>query len=160
MVVHGRPKTPKNRRFMGSPSPQGSHNPYILGYTTRPGRVTHVLVWSKSDRRRLRKTKLCTNKQTNRQTNRQTDTTKIMVTWPWTNISNNGPIQNVPQNGIGLNGLCKWKKCHHILKPITTPYNVDRFSKFFRLQTQSLSIQYVTGLVQVHCMYIFGGSCP
>jgi len=23
--------------------------------------------------------------QTNRQTNRQTDTTKIMVTWPWTN---------------------------------------------------------------------------
>jgi len=26
------------------------------------------------------------HKQTNRQTNRQTDTTKIMVTWPWTNI--------------------------------------------------------------------------
>jgi len=26
-----------------------------------------------------------TNKQTNRQTDRQTDTTKIMVTWPWTN---------------------------------------------------------------------------
>jgi len=25
-----------------------------------------------------------TNKQTDRQTNRQTDTTKIMVTWPWT----------------------------------------------------------------------------
>jgi len=25
------------------------------------------------------------HKQTNRQTNRQTDTTKIMVTWPWTN---------------------------------------------------------------------------
>jgi len=24
--------------------------------------------------------------QTNKQTNRQTDTTKIMVTWPWTNI--------------------------------------------------------------------------
>jgi len=23
--------------------------------------------------------------QTNRQTNKQTDTTKIMVTWPWTN---------------------------------------------------------------------------
>jgi len=26
-----------------------------------------------------------TNKQTDKQTNRQTDTTKIMVTWPWTN---------------------------------------------------------------------------
>jgi len=24
--------------------------------------------------------------QTNRQTDRQTDTTKIMVTWPWTNM--------------------------------------------------------------------------
>jgi len=42
----------------------------------------HVLVWSKSDQRRLRKT---LHKQTDRQTNRQTDTTKIMVTWPWTN---------------------------------------------------------------------------
>jgi len=30
--------------------------------------------------------KNCTNKQTDRHTNRQTDTTKIMVTWPWTNI--------------------------------------------------------------------------
>jgi len=26
--------------------------------------------------------------QTNKQTNRQTDTTKIMVTWPWTNLCN------------------------------------------------------------------------
>jgi len=29
--------------------------------------------------------KNCTNKQTNRQTDKPTDTTKIMVTWPWTN---------------------------------------------------------------------------
>jgi len=83
VVVHGRPKTPKNTSFLGSPSPQGSYSPYILGDTTRPRHVTCVLVWSKSDRRRLRK--LCTNKQTNKQTNRQTDTTKIMVTWLWTN---------------------------------------------------------------------------
>jgi len=34
MVVHGRPKTPKNTSFWGSPSPQGSHSPYILGDTT------------------------------------------------------------------------------------------------------------------------------
>jgi len=82
MVVHGRPKTPKNTSFWGSPSPQGSYSPYILEDTTRPGHVTCDLVWSKSDRRRLRKT---LHKQTNRQTNRQADTTKIMVTWPWTN---------------------------------------------------------------------------
>ena len=67
MVVHGRPKTPKNTSFLGSPSPQGSYSSYILGDTTRPGHVTCVLVWSKSDRRRLRKT---LHKQTNRQTNR------------------------------------------------------------------------------------------
>ena len=75
------PKTPKNTSFFrGSPSPQGSHSPYILGDTTRPRHTTCVLVWSKSDQRQLRKTA-----QTNRQTDRQTDTTKIMVTWPWTN---------------------------------------------------------------------------
>jgi len=28
--------------------------------------------------------------QTNRQTNKQTDTTKIMVTWPWTKKFNYG----------------------------------------------------------------------
>jgi len=61
------PKPLKIQVFWGSPSPQGSHSPYILGDTTRPGHVTYVLVWSKSDRRRLRKTlhKL-TDKQTDR----------------------------------------------------------------------------------------------
>jgi len=77
------PKPLKIEVFWGSPSPQGSYSPYILGDTTRPGHVTCVLVWSKSDRRRLRKT---LHKQTNRQTNRQTDTTQ-MVTWPWTNYT-------------------------------------------------------------------------
>jgi len=61
------PKTPKNTSFSGSPSPQGSHSPYILGDTTRPRHITYVLVWSKSDQRRLRKTM---HKQTNRQTNK------------------------------------------------------------------------------------------
>ena len=70
MVVHSRPQTLKNTSLWGSPSPQGSYSPYILGDTTRPGHVTCVLVWSKSDRRRLRKT---LHKQTNRQTNKQTD---------------------------------------------------------------------------------------
>ena len=80
-VVHGRPKTPKNTIFWESPSPQGSHSTYVLGDTTRPGHVTHVLVWSKSDQRRLRKT---LHKQTNKQTDKPTDTTRIMVTSPWT----------------------------------------------------------------------------
>jgi len=78
MVVHGRHQTPKNTSFLGSPSSQGSQSPYILGDTTRPRHVTCVIVWSKSDRRRLRKS-------LHKQTDRQTDTTKIMVTWPWTN---------------------------------------------------------------------------
>jgi len=57
------PQTPKNTSFLGSPSPQGSHSPHILGDTTRPRHITYVLVWSKSDRRRLRKT---LHKQTDR----------------------------------------------------------------------------------------------
>jgi len=63
------PKTPKNTTFLGVT--QGSHNPYILGDTTRPRHITYVLVWSKSDQRRLRKT--LHNKQTDRQTDRQTN---------------------------------------------------------------------------------------
>jgi len=43
-VVHGRPQTPKNTTFLGVTQPQGSHSPYILGDTTRPGHVTYVLV--------------------------------------------------------------------------------------------------------------------
>jgi len=50
------PKTAKNTSFLGSPSPQGSHSPYILGDITRPRHITYVLVWSKSDQRQLRKT--------------------------------------------------------------------------------------------------------
>ena len=67
------PKTPKNRSFYGSPSPQGLHSPYVVGDTTRPRHITYVLVLSKSDQRRLRKNSAQTNKQTNRQTDRQTD---------------------------------------------------------------------------------------
>jgi len=37
------PKTPKIR-FQGSLSPQRPHSPYILGGTTRPRRITYVLV--------------------------------------------------------------------------------------------------------------------
>ena len=60
------PQTPKNTSFLRVTHPQGSHSPYILGDTTRPRHITCVLVWSKSDQRRLRKT-------LHRQTERQTD---------------------------------------------------------------------------------------
>jgi len=38
------PKNPKNTSFLGSPSPQGSHSPYILRNTTRPRHITYVQV--------------------------------------------------------------------------------------------------------------------
>ena len=38
------PKSLKYKFFVGSPSPQGSYSPYILGDTTRPGHVACVLV--------------------------------------------------------------------------------------------------------------------
>ena len=79
------PKTPINTSFLAVTQGPGPHSPYILGDTTRPRRITYVLVWSKADQRRLRKTlHKQTNKQTHRQTDKPTDTTKIMVTWPWT----------------------------------------------------------------------------
>ena len=81
------PKPLKIQVFWGSPSPQRSYSPYILGDTTRPGHVTCVLVWSKSGRRRLRKT-------LHKQTDKQTDTTKIIVTWPWTNYDDSPWLDN------------------------------------------------------------------
>jgi len=64
------PQTPKNASVLGVTQPQGSHIPYIIVNTTRPRRITCVLVWSKSDQRRLRKT---LHKQTDKQTDRQTN---------------------------------------------------------------------------------------
>ena len=37
------PKTPINTSFLGVTQPHGSHRPYILGDTTRPRHITHVL---------------------------------------------------------------------------------------------------------------------
>ena len=71
------PKPPKIEVF-GVTQPPGVAQPLYSRDTTRPGHVTYVLVWSKSDQRRLRKT-------LHKQTDRETDTTKTMVTWPWTN---------------------------------------------------------------------------
>ena len=75
------PKTRKNTSILGVTQPTGVAQPYILRDTTRPRHITYVLVWSKSDQRRPRKT---LHTQTNKQTDKPTDTTKIMVTWLWT----------------------------------------------------------------------------
>ena len=69
------PKTPKNTSFYRSPSPQGSHSPYILGATTRPRHITYVQVSSKSDQRRLRKT-----------LHKQTDKPTKLVSWSLTSL--------------------------------------------------------------------------
>jgi len=63
------PQNPEKYKFLGVTQPHGSHSPYILRDTTRLRHITYVLVWSKSDQRRLRKT---LHKQTDRQTNQQT----------------------------------------------------------------------------------------
>ena len=89
MVVHGRPQNPKNTSFWGSPSPQGSHSPHILGDTTRPGHVTCVLVWSKSDRRRLRKT---LHKQTDKQTDSHFENNGHLAVNQYTDSSNSSSI--------------------------------------------------------------------
>jgi len=47
---------PLKIQVLGVTQPQGSHSPYILGDTTRPRHITSILVWSKLDQRRLRKT--------------------------------------------------------------------------------------------------------
>jgi len=61
-------KTPKNTSFSGSPSPQGSHSPYILGDTTSPRHITYVLeIGSKT----TEKNSAQTNKETNQQTLRE-----------------------------------------------------------------------------------------
>ena len=59
------PKTPKIQVFWGSPSPQGSHSPYILGDTTRPRHnICPSLIEIGSN------TAEKNSAQTNRQTNR------------------------------------------------------------------------------------------
>ena len=87
MVIPRRPKPLKIEVFGGLPSPQGSHSPYILGDTTRPGHAT----CNKSDRRRLRKT---LHKQTNRQTDRH--------------YENNGNLAVNQQVETTFNNVKKW----------------------------------------------------
>jgi len=85
------PKTPKILVFRGIPAPRGR-----TGHTTRPRHITcHSLIEIGS------KTAEKNSAQTNRkQTNRQTDTTKIMVTWPWTKN------KRWPFSRHGLYALC------------------------------------------------------
>jgi len=80
---------PLKYKFLGVTQPQGSHSPCILGETTRPGHITYVLVWSKSDQRRLRKTlQKQTNKQTDRQTNRHYENNGHLA------VNQNWPVYN------------------------------------------------------------------
>ena len=90
-----------------------SHSPYILGDTTRHRRITCVQVWSKSDQRRLTIT-------LHKQADKQTDTTKIMVTWPWTNSNTSCMCPDNMINfdpltvQIGLGHPCKFQWVSHL----------------------------------------------
>ena len=74
MVVHGRPKTPKNTSFLGVTQPPGvAQTLYSRGHNeTRTCNMCPSLIQIGSK----------TAEKNSAQTNRQTDTTKIMVTWP------------------------------------------------------------------------------
>jgi len=66
------PKTPKNTSFYGSPSPQGSHSPYILGtQLDQTYNICPSLIKIASETGE--KNSAQTNKQTDRQTDRQTN---------------------------------------------------------------------------------------
>ena len=85
MVVHGRPKTPKNTIFWGHLAPGVVQPLYSRGHIT----CVYSLIEIGSK----------TAEKNSAQTNRQTDTTKIMVTWPWTNNQlRPNPIQVSCQN--------------------------------------------------------------
>ena len=90
-----------------------SHSPYILGDTTRHRRITCVQVWSKSDQRWLTIT-------LHKQADKQTDTTKIMVTWPWTNSNTSCMCPDNMINfdpltvQIGLGHPCKFQWVSHL----------------------------------------------
>jgi len=64
------PKPQKIQVLLGSPSPQGSHSPYILGDTTRPGCVTLCPSLIQTGSKTAEKNSAQANKQTNRQTDR------------------------------------------------------------------------------------------
>ena len=55
------PKPPNIQVFQGSPSPQGSHSPYILGDTTRPSLIE---IGSKTAEKNSAQTNTPTNQQT------------------------------------------------------------------------------------------------
>jgi len=88
--------------------------------------MTYVQVWSKLDQRRLRKT-------LQKQTDKPTDTTKIMVTWPWTNRQN----------------------CQHCIKTCANELN-DMKLRYFIVQNKQQQYDMIvlnTKCLNVDCVY-------
>ena len=88
--------------------------------------MTYVQVWSKSDQRQLRKT-------LHNQTDKPTDTTKIIVTWPWTNRQN----------------------CQHCIKTCANELN-DMKLRYFIVQNQQRQYDMIvlnTKCLNVDCAY-------
>jgi len=100
-----------------------------------------------------------TNKQTNERTDRQTDTTKIMVTWPWTNsnISSRCPHNTnfsplTAEIGLPVRGSPANFNPFYVLASLLQ-------RRHSREANQTLHDLWPSpGLV--HYIYIFGGFCP
>jgi len=128
MVVHGRPKIPKNTSFLGSPSPHGSHNPYILGDTTRPGHVTCpslIQIWSKT----AEKNSAQRNKQTHRQTDRHYENNGHLAVNQWMNEwkSENKDALASSQCFCFHYWRIKTRIIHKLYNALTTQYSKKRF---------------------------------
>jgi len=74
-----------------------------------------IEIGSKTTEKNSAQTNRQTNRETNRQTYRQTDTTKIMVTWPWTNTVDYHILLLHPFNG--LFSRTTWVSWHQKGKP-------------------------------------------
>ena len=103
------PKTPKIQVFNGSPNPQGSHSPYILGDTTRPRHTTCpslIEIGSKT----AEKNSAQTNKQTNQQTLRLAATLRWFTAGGAIRIALRQLLQNRKRHHWWRHNLCsRWK---------------------------------------------------
>jgi len=109
--------------------------------------MTCVLVRSKSDQRRLRKT-------LHKQTNRQTDTTKIMVTWPWTNyylITNIEKLWTISEERhLGVTVSEDLKVLKQCIKVINTASRILGMIRSFIHTSPQIILQSYKSLVRPH----------
>ena len=77
--------------------------------------------------------KLCTNKQTNK----QTDTTKIVVSWPWTNYR-----PNIKLIALSISWLSNFVSCYSIISSSKVPGLQPGVSRMPRVWIRDSAITY------------------